>query len=162
MKKKEFKNLDKDYLIGLLVELSKLNKENDSFLKSKLSSDFEDLFNLSCRKVDKAFSCFEFMSLKDARQAINDFKKSNPDNAMVIELCLHYIKRAYELEKTDWRFQENFYSAIEKVYGIIFEIFKNNPELKKKYDAQINSLIKESNSGWGHRDYLEDRYREIK
>ena len=161
MKKSDLKKLDKSELINLLVDVSKLNKENKAFLKSKLSSDFSNLFKLSCEKIDKAFFCFELMSLKDARQALNDFKKSNPDNELLIKLYLRYINCAYEVEKTDWRFQENFYLAIEKVYDMLFEIMKENNLLKEKYKTEVERLIRKANEGWGHRETLEEKYEEM-
>lgn len=157
MKKSELKKLTNEQLIEMLVKLSKLNNENMAFLKSNLFSDFNESFKIACKKIDEAFSCFELMSLKDAKQSLNDFKKLNSKDYLLIELCLYYIKSAYELEKTDWRFQENFYSAIERTYDIIFEIFKKDNSLKEKYVFKVKELIKQSNGGWGHKDYLEDK-----
>ncbi len=162
MKKSDFKNLSKDSLIELLLKLSKLNKENETFLESKLSSNYDDLFKLYCEKIDKAFCCYELMSLRDARRALLDFKKSNPSNSLFIQLCLYYIKKAYELEKTDWRFQENFYSAIERVYDMIFDIFEKDLSNKEKYIDEIEKLIEKSNEGWYHKEYLEYRLEKIK
>ncbi|MCF7860962.1 hypothetical protein K9M79_01860 [Candidatus Woesearchaeota archaeon] len=162
MKKSDLKDLDKKKLIVLLMELSRLNKENKAFLKGKLSKDFENLFELACKKIDKAFSCFELMSLKDARQALNDFKKSNPGDTMLIELYLYYIGAAYYLEDSDWGFQENFYSAIESVYNLIFEMMKKDISLRDKYIDDVKKLIGKSNEGWGHRDWLEDKLEEIR
>ncbi|MFW6450112.1 MAG: hypothetical protein ACOCZ6_03590 [Nanoarchaeota archaeon] len=161
MKKTELKNLEKEKLIELLVELSKLNKDNEAFLKTRLSTDYNDYYKLSCKKIDNAFSCFELMSLKDARQALSNFKKSKPENSRLIDLYLYYIRRAYKLEETDWRFQENFYSAIERVFGMIVDILKKDPSLKEKYDASIKKIISQANEGWNHQDTLKDMYEEI-
>ncbi|MGM5483048.1 MAG: hypothetical protein ACQESF_06290 [Nanobdellota archaeon] len=161
MRKTYFENLDKEKLVELLVELSKLNKSNEAFLKTRLSSDYNKFFRLACDKIDEAFSCYELMSLKDARQALYDFKRSKPDNSKLIDLYIYYIKRAYKLEETDWRFQENFYSAIERVFGMIIEILKKEPSLKEKYDASITKIIGQANEGWNHQDTLQDMYEEV-
>ncbi len=162
MKKSILKKLDKETLIDLLLQLSKLSKENKAFLETRLNSDFDKLFSLACKKIDKSFASFELMSLKNARQALMDFKKAKPDDSMLIELCLYYIKQAYDLEETDWRFQENFYSAIEKVYDMIFDLMKKDKSLKEKYEKEVKKIIKRSNEGWGHRDYLDDKFEELK
>jgi len=159
---KDFKKLDKEQLIKLLVELGKLNKENEAFLYRKLFSNSNKFSVITYKKIDSAFSCFELMSLKDARQALNDFKKANPQNPDLVELYLYYIKKAYELEKTDWRFQENFYSAIEKVFSMMIEIFKKDILLKDKYVVRAQSLIKQANEGWAHKETLEYIYNQIK
>jgi hypothetical protein len=161
MKKSDFNKLDKNELIDLLMSLCKLNKANDLFLQSKLRLNHDDLLNLSYKKIDKAFSSLAMMSLKDARQALNDFKKSAPTNDLLMELYVYYINKAYQLEKTDWRFQENFYSAIESVYGLIFEIMKKDLLLKDKYNSKIKGLINISNESYGHRDYLKDKFYEM-
>jgi hypothetical protein len=162
MKKSTLKKLDKEDLIELLVDLSKLKKENDVFLKNKLHSDHHKMFKFYSQKINKAFCCFELKSLKDAREALLDFKKSKPPDNLFVDLCLYYIKCAYKLEKTDWRFQEDFYSAIENVYDMIFNLVKKNNFLKKEYKSEIKKLIKQSNEGWGHRDYLEGKFEKLK
>jgi hypothetical protein len=162
MNKTVLNKLEKKELINLIIELSKLNKQNKAFLETQLSLDFNNLFELSCKKIDKAFCCYELMSLKDARSALNDLKKSKPSNELFIDLCLYYIKSAYSLEKTSWKFQENFYLAIENVFKIIIEIIKTNPVLKEEYNTQLQEIIKQANEGWGHQDELKEIYKLIK
>ena len=158
MNKTDLNKLEKKELIKLLLELINLSKENKAFLETKLNSNFDNLYKLSCKKIDKAFSCFELMSLKDARQALIDLKKTTPNNSLFIELSIYYIKSAYALEKTDWRFQENFYSAIEKVYDLIFDIINKDISLKERYAPEIKKMISHSNEGFGHRDYLNSKF----
>jgi hypothetical protein len=162
MNKKDLNKLGKSDLIDLIISLSKLNKENKLFLETKLSFDFNDLFVLSCKKIDKAFSCFGVMSLKDARKTLIDFRKAKPSDSLFVDLCLYYIKCVYELEKTDWRFQENFYTAIEKTFDMVFEILKKDVLLKEKYCVIIEEIINQSNEGWGHQNYLKDRFESVK
>lgn len=159
--KKELKKLKQDELVDLIIEISKLNKENKSFLKSKLLNDENESFIIYCKKIDVAFSCYELMSLKDARQAINDFKKVSKDISKVIDLHIYYIESAYELEKTDWRFQENFYLAIESIFKNIVGFLKTNNSLVEIYDARLKKLIDKANEGWCHKDTLLDYYSEI-
>lgn len=161
MRKKYLKDLDKEELIRLLVELADLNQENKAFLETRIFSNYGEAFRLACEKINKAFSCYELMSLKDARQALYDFKKTKPDNSRLIDLYIYYIKMAYKLEKTDWRFQDNFYSAIESVFRMIIDILKKEPSLKEKYDASIKKIISQANEGWNHQDTLQDMYEEV-
>jgi len=158
MKKKDLKKLSKEQLIELLIDVSKLNKDNNAYIESKLNLDFDKLHILSCKKIDKAFCCYEIMNLKDAKKSITDFKKAKPTKIKLINLCLYYIEIAYELEKSDWRFQENFYSAIEKTYIIIFDILNKDALLKSKFNVKINFLINDATESWGHKDWLKDHY----
>jgi hypothetical protein len=158
MNKKDLKKLFKEQFIELLIDVSKLNKENNAYIESKLNLDFDKLYKLSCKKIDKALCCYEFMSLRDARKVIINFKKAKPTNTQLIDLCLYYIERAYDLEKSDWRFKENFYSAIEKIYIIIFDILNKDTLLKSKFDVKINLLINEATESFGHKDWLKDHY----
>jgi hypothetical protein len=160
--KMNLNKLEKTELINLLTELSKLNKENKIFIETRLNSNFDELFNLSCKKIDKALSCYETMSLKDARSTLIDFNKAKPSDSLFIDLCIYYIKSAYEIEKTSWKFQENFYSAIEKTYNMIFELLEKDETLKEKYTPEIKKLINKANEGWGHKDYLKDKFNLIK
>ena len=161
MRKAYLKDLEKEELIKLLVELSRLHEENRAFLEARLLSDYTGLFQVACEKIQGAFSSFESLSLKDARQALYDFRKANPDNAMLIDLYRYYIQKAYELEKTDWRFQESFYSAIERVFGMIIDILKEDPSLKERYHTALMKIISQANEGWNHKDTLKDMYEEL-
>jgi len=160
MKKTNLTKLDKTDLIDLIQELAKLNKKNKAFIESKLTSDFDNLLDLSYKNIDKTFSCFELMSLKDARQTIIDFKKSRPPRELLIKLYLYYIKSAQDLEGSDWRFQENFYVAIEKIFKEFVEEIKKDDELKTKYEEEIQRIIQDANEGWAHKETLEEIYEE--
>jgi len=162
MNKTVLNKLEKKELIELIMNLSKLNKQNKAFLETQLLLDFNNLFELSCKKIRKAFCCYELMGLKDARNALNDFKKAKPSNELFIDLCLYYINSAYSLEKTSWKFQENFYLAIESVFKTIIEIIKKNMNLKENYRVELEKIIKQANEGFGHQDELKEIYKIIK
>ncbi len=162
MKKTDLKKLEKEELIELIIEISKLSKENKFFLEGKLSSNFNNLFNLSCKEIDKSFNSYETMSLFKARKVLIYFKKTVNNEELLLKLYMYYILSAYELEKTDWRFQENFYSSIENVFSILIETIKNNSQLKEKYISKIKEIVNISNEGWGHRERLEEMMRELK
>ena len=48
---KDFKNLNKEQLITLLVELKKLNKENEAFLYKKLFSNSNKFYVITCKVI---------------------------------------------------------------------------------------------------------------
>ena len=156
-------------IIGIIVGIASIVAliSISQGLENAIKEQFEQMgsnkfYVITCKKIDSSFSCFELMSLKDARQALNDFKKANPQDSDLVELYLYYIKKAYALEKTDWRFQENFYSAIEKVFSMMVEILKKDSLLKDKYAVRVQSLIKQANEGWAHKETLEYAYNQIK
>lgn len=161
MKTIKLKELDKADLIKLIQELSKLNKKNKAYIESKLASDFDNLLEISYKNINKAFSCFELMSLKDARQTITDFKKSKPHPDVLIKLYLHYLKSAQDLEKSDWRFQEYFYLAVEKIFKELIQEIKKSEEFKIKYEEEIQKIIRNANEGWAHKETLEEIYEEL-
>ncbi len=161
IKKTQLKKQDKDELINLIVALSRLNEDNEVFIKTKLHNEIEDLIKLSHKKLDKAFCCFENLSLRDARKVLTDFRKLCDDKEKLLDLYFYYINCANDLDKHEWRLQENFYNAIERVFTMIFGILREDRNLFGKYKDKLKKTIKESNEGWGLRDFLVDGLKQL-
>ena len=154
---RQLEKLSKQSLIELIVQMTKMSKVNKTFLESQITADYESLLTVCRKDLQKAFVSFDKLSLRDARKALADFQKANPPQHLFVELCIYYIHLAYELEEIDWRFGESFFSAIEKVYEMIFRAFASDSSLIEAYLPAIMELKNQANEGWGHRDYLEER-----
>jgi len=153
------KELDKKELIELVKELSKLNKDNKIYLKTKLSNNDVDLFKESLSKLNKSLAFYESMSLKDARKVLVDFKKLSKDKEKLIDLYFHYLYLAREIS-FDWRVQENLILAIERVFKMLINEIKDDENLKTKYRKDIKDFIDESIEGYGHQERLEEIWDE--
>ncbi len=156
IKKDNLKKLEKQDLIELLIELSKLDKKNKFYLESRLANNIDRYLDDSKKRLDKAFCCFENLSLRDARKVLVDFKKLTSDKEKLLELYLYYLDCANYLDKHEWRLQENFYNAVENVFVMVFDILKEDKALFEKYEDKLRKTVKDANDGWGLGDFLGD------
>ncbi len=160
--KSKLKKLDKKALVELLIELSKLDKKNKLYLESRLTNNHEKYLDDSKKRLEKAFCCFENLSLRDARKVLMEFRKLNPDKEELLELYFYYLDCANDLDKHEWRLQESFYSAIERVFVMVFDILRENKDLFEKYEERLEKTIDNSTEGWWLRDFLDGQIRGLK
>lgn len=69
---KKLKELGKEELYSLLLELSSLRKENSDFLKSKMQKEPQDAVDYYKKKIKELF-WQERINLREARKTISDF-----------------------------------------------------------------------------------------
>jgi len=158
--KKTLRGLKNDEVILLVEELSKLCKENKEFIELKLNNDSDKSLEYYKNKIRLAF-CEDKLSLKNARQAINDFKKLSKDEVYLIELMVYYVECATNFESEHGDLWEAFYTAIENMFESCIKILNDNVGLIPVYQDRLEKIISESCEGWGHRDVLEERFGEL-
>ena len=98
---KELKRLDKEALIKLLIEVSKLDKRNKLYLESKLTNNLTKYLADSKKRLDKCFCCFEQLSLREARKVLKDFKKLNPHKEKLLDIYFYYLDCANDLDQNE-------------------------------------------------------------
>ena len=153
---KKLKELDKKELISLVTSLSKLSIKNNNYLNGALGLiNLNQVFDDSKIKIKNSFTIGR-ASLKNARSAINDFKRISKDEKYLIEIYLYYFSCAIKFETDAGDLYERYYLVVEKVFENLINLLKKHSDLKVKYKTEIVDLVSKSDSGWGHKDTLED------
>ena len=158
--KKELKKFDKAKIIELITDLYKKNKSVKEYFDFFVNPDENELFKKYRNKVLDAFypkRGFD-LRLKDAKQAIADFRKLEPSTELLTDLMLFYVECGVKFTNDFGDIDENFYVSVEKMYYQALTLMHKGDFLEK---FQIRSLkiVDDSNGiGWGFHDYLVQVY----
>ena len=155
------KNLGKEELYSLVVELSKLNKENEDFLRLKLQNNPEDAVAYYKKKIKEAL-WGERINLRRARKTISDFKMISKKSEYLLELMAFYVETGVELGEEYGDMYEAFYLSMESMFEQIIKILNDNQNLIPNFKSRLNSIIERSCEGWAHRETLLEIYEGLK
>lgn len=156
----KLKNLGKEELHSLLLELSSLNKENADFLRLKLENKPEDALTYYKKKL-KNILWNERINLREARKTISDFKRISKNPGHLLELMIYYVETGVKIGEQYGDMYEAFYSSMESMFEQTIKTLNNNPILMLQFRERLNLIIERSCEGWGHKDTLEDLYEEL-
>ena len=159
--KKEIKKLDKDDIYSILIELIKLNKENEKFVELKLNNNNEEALAHYKNKI-KNFIFQEKINLKEAKKAISDFKKLSNEPRYILEIMLFYVEMGVQLGEESGDIYESFYDSMETMFGSIIKILNNNSSYIDEFKPKLKEIINRSCEGWGHRDILTGIYEGLR
>ena len=155
------KQLGKEELYSLLLELSSLNKENADFLRLKLEKNPEDAIAYYKKKL-KNILWSERINLREARKVISDFKRISKDPEHLLELMTFYVETGVKLGEEYGDMYEAFYSSMESMFEQIIKTLNDNKKLIPQFKTRLDSIIEQSCEGWGHKDTLEEIYKGLK
>lgn len=158
---KELKKRGKEELYLLLVELAGLTKENTGFLNLKLQNNSDEAVIYYKKKI-KDLLWSEKPNLREARKAINYFKKISQNTEHLLELMVFYVENGIKIDNEYGDMYEAFYSSIETMFEQIIKMLNHNTELIPKFKGRLDIIIENSCDGWGHKDTLMDIYEELK
>lgn len=159
--KKELKKLDKDALIDMIGELYKKHKPVKEHLDFWVSPDETALLEKYKEKVLRAFfpvRGFQ-LKLKDAKQAIADFKKLEPPPAAVADLMLYYVESGVRFNNEFGDINEAFYISLQTAYSDALTLMKSAGVLSDFSVRAAKVLHDTENIGWGFYDDLEHIHR---
>lgn len=170
MKKKKsgtkslIKNLEKDELIEIILELSKISKKNEQFIKLFIqgsNTEHRDKIVKEAKaKLKSVFfgkggAPFEHINLRSAREIISQHSKILKDfPEAIIELKLYYVELGVEIMK-DWGdMYDSFYDSMALMLASLCEDLFIHPKYYNNFSKQLNDLIKNTKDvGWGVQYY---------
>ena len=159
--KKILEGYEKKALIGLFLELAKLQKDNMAWLETKLQGS-EHLSESVEYYKKKILSSFEGrINLKVAKKAISDFRKASNDSESLIDLMLLYVEIGTEITIKYGDMYEQFYYSLECMYGDIVELLNKwgDKNLIEKFRPRLRAVVmKTEGMGWGYHDTLSGIY----
>ncbi|MBK9980966.1 MAG: hypothetical protein IPP15_00845 [Saprospiraceae bacterium] len=154
--KKELKKLDKDKLIELVVELYRKNKSVKEYFDFYLNPDDRELF---FKYKDKIFYSFypergNTLKLKDAKQALSDFKKLGSSNELVADLMLFYVETGVSFTNDFGDVNEAFYNSLASTYLNSLTLMRKENYLDK-FQKRVENIVSDTKDiGWGFHDFL--------
>jgi len=154
--KKELKKLEKDKLIGLVVELYKNNKSVKEFFDFYVNPNEKELFDKYRDKVFEAFypkRGYNF-KLKDGKQAISDFKKLGTSADLLADLMLFYVETGVKFTIDYGDINESFYNSLATTFVASLTLM-NKENLLDKFEDRVEKVVDDTSEiGWGFHDNL--------
>lgn len=161
------KDLEKTELIEVIIELTKIDRKNEKFLKLFiLGSNENNQLNILTEAKEKLRKVFfgksslsnDRINLKNGRDIISEYSKILKGfSESIIELKLYYVELGVEV-LGDWGdMYEAFYSSMESMLvNVCNDIFKK-PDIYPNYSKRLNMLIEKTKDvGWGFHDFVCD------
>ncbi|MEM7539805.1 MAG: DUF6155 family protein [Chloroflexota bacterium] len=163
--KKELSGASKQELLLLIRDLHKLNTDNKVFLSSRLKlGDPQTLMEPYRKRIDTELSPGKDapnLNLRNARKALNDFKKASDDPKAIADLMLYYVEQGTLCALTYGDMYEGFYNSMESVYSdaIDFVTGTGDDELIEELRPRFEKLVYDTvHMGWGYHDMLDELY----
>lgn len=98
------------------------------------------------------------LRLKDARKAITDFKKLEPDPESLADVMLYYVECGVRFTNDFGDIDEPFYNSIAGMFIDTADFIQKNG-LNEIFLARANKIVEDTNGmGWGFHDDLSDTY----
>ena len=136
-------------------ELGKFDKEYFDFFVNPDENELHKKYH------DKIFDAFYpkrgfDLKLKDAKQAIADFKKLEPSTELLADIMLYYAECGVKYTNDFGDIDEQFYTSIEKMYLKALTLMQKE-DLLDKFKVRALKIVKDTDGiGWGFHDYLRD------
>ncbi|UCZ54000.1 DUF6155 family protein [Bacillus shivajii] len=165
--KKELKELDKKELIKLITELYKLNKDVKQFVSLKYNREelVNELYEEAKVKIENEFfpeRSMPKLRLKEAKNAINRFKKLTEDEFKTLDLMLFYVENGVEFTVSFGDIDENFYGSMVNMYDHVVDKCIDNENYYQTFAKRLEDVVEDTGGvGWGFHDALTDIYYSI-
>ena len=162
--KPRLSSLTQPELIGLIKSLFEQSTDNRLFLTTRLSPEAlgaEALEPYRKRIVDQFFPSRGLgkLNLREARQAVRDYRKATSDLAGTLELMLTYVEKGTEFTREYGDINEAFYNSLESVLEEAAQILKapTAASLYFEFSNRLDDLKTEaSHIGWGYGDSVRE------
>lgn len=167
--KPKLASLDQKQLIEVIKALCDLSPENRLFLAARLSPETVGATAIEPyrkRITDQFFPSRGFgkLNLRDARQAIRDYKKATSDLAGTLDLMLEYIENGSKFINSYGDINESFYDSAYSVMKEITELLQSpqGQPLYPLFEKRLRELTEDIGGfGYGYGDDLKEFVQDL-
>jgi len=165
--KRNLKELDQNELIGIIVNLYKLNNDVKDYLAVNLIGEemIQELFERAKQEIEHEFfpvNGFGKLRLAKAKKAISDFKKLTSDYVKALDLKLCYVEFGTEFTNTYGDIDERFYDSMESTYIKVVKACEKDEVLFEQFHDRLLAVVEDSGRiGWGYHDNLKIIFNSI-
>lgn len=166
--KSELQNYANDELVTLITDISKACPQAKEFLTVRFACE-ENIFEVLesyKQKVKNEFfpkRGFGKLNLRTAKKAISDFKKINPDKALLIDIMLFYVENCVEFTAEYGDINEAFYISAESMFEqVVKAVNSAGQPLYEQFADRLLWVVENACEGWAFKDSLMDLYCDLK
>ena len=170
--KTQLKGLEKEELIQIISELSKINPKNKEFLEVFLKSsdeiNLEGMINVAKQKMYKFIwgvptTGKNSLKLREAKKVISDTSKILKEFPKhIADLKLYYVEQCNQFTQDFGDISGPFYDSVLTAYEDFNNYIRKHPELYNDLRERLLNLYKNSRDvGWGYSDEMEFNYIDL-
>ncbi|MBM2813797.1 MAG: hypothetical protein HW421_559 [Ignavibacteria bacterium] len=171
--KYELLELEKEELIEVIIEMTKINPKNkeflDVFLKGSDGINFDAMITDAKKKIYRfiygtSVYSNNHLKLREAKKVISDNAKILKDYPQhIADLKLYYVETCNAFTKDFGDISSNFYNSIDVAFDDFCSTLNKYPHLYNMFSERLKILYERSrNIGWGFSDFMEDYYFRLK
>jgi Family of unknown function (DUF6155) len=158
--KKYLEEFTKEQLIGQILELSKKFKDVKSYYNFSINPDVSQQTEkvkaiiLQCFYPSRGYK----LRLKEARKAVNDFKKLSPGELSLLDVMILYVECGVRFTNDFGDIDDAFYYSVAGMFrqaGILYLQVSKDGKIHDRAEKIMNDT---SGIGWGFHDELTDVY----
>ncbi|MEG0260265.1 MAG: DUF6155 family protein [Lysinibacillus sp.] len=165
--KKELKQFEQKELIQLVAELYKLNDDVKHYVSNRFLGEeaILALYETTIEKIGNEFfpeRGHGKLRLKEAKNAIANFKKLTGDHEKTVDLMLIYVEFGTKFTNTYGDIDGPFYDSMITMYGKVTDACDEDEALFHTFKDRLYGIIEETEGlGWGYHDCVCDSYYTI-
>ncbi len=165
--KKELKQFEQKELIQLIADLYKLNEDVKHYLSNRFIGEeaISSLYEMTKKKIKNEFfpeRGFGKMRLKEAKNAIANFKKLTGEYEKTVDLMLYFVEVGTQFTNTYGDIDAPFYNSMISMYGNVTTACDKDEALFRTFEERLYTIVEESEGiGWGYHDSISDFYYSI-
>ena len=167
--KPQLTSLNSPELLDIIKGLFDLSTDNRLFLAARLSPETlgaEALKPYRKRIVVQFFPSRGFgkLNLREARQAIRDYRKATSDMAGTLELMMIYLEQGTAFTREYGDIDEPFYNSLDSVLGEIAQLLTtpDGQPFYPEFSVRLQELKGVASAiGWGYGDSVREIVDEL-
>lgn len=162
--------LEKEELVKLVLDLSKLRKDNAAWIATKYQNMSKTNNQVAIEHYKKRIISGFFTprgsprrKYSEAKRAISDFKKASDDKKMLIDIMILYVEKGTEYLSYDDR-NEPLYTSLENTFdnAIKYLLELNDSTIIEEFKPRIETIIKNAHClGYDYDDSLREMYEKL-
>jgi hypothetical protein len=149
-------------LIGLVAALYELSKSNKDFLDSRFLRDNQALarYKSQIKQYLTPSSSYgdgaQYISLRDARKVLSDYKKATSDTLGLVDLMIYYLECGTNVLCQFGDMYSQYYRSLESVMESVIKIIKQfDPDEAEGFIKRLRVVVKRADKmGWGYYDNI--------
>ena len=162
--KPKIATLTQPELIELVKVLFEQSADNKLFLAARLASDTLGLDTIEPYRDRIVMQFFPKrglgkLNLREARQAIRDYRKATNDLGGTLELMMTYLEKGTAFTNEYGDISESFYNSLESVLNEVAKTFRSREgqEYYRQFAPRLKQLKRDaSDIGWGYGDVVSE------
>ncbi len=167
--KQRLENMTQSELVALVMELTRLNKNNQAYLEAKLARPSEipkaaEYYKKIIRNEFFPARGFGKLRLRKVKRAISDFKKATGNTQAVLDLMVYYVENGTRFTNEYGDIDERFYMSMESMFKDVIDTLNRigDTKLTDTFRPRLEGIVDDAEGiGWGYYDSLSDMLDEL-